>query len=221
MADDFDPDEYVVTTAEVGRMLDVLDQDGQVPAGLLPLIQDGIRAAQGAVVAYLHQPVMPAQYTEHHAWSENGRWMLSQYPVLEVVSATPETDSYTGYESGFYTVVYRAGIDARNDPACEEIRTFVKYGAANWGPLLTKLQGPPWERKGEITSVSTEQQSVRWAAYRVGAGDAKTAGAAGGPPVLDDLAGWKKKSGRRRRPRPIPAGPGSGDVQGSRYLGWP
>jgi hypothetical protein len=109
--------------------------------------------------------------------------------VVEVIAAVPD-------EAGTFTVTYRAGMDAANDPRLAAIRRYVRYYAAH-SQTVQRLGTGPW-----ITNVSVEGQSISYAAD-------PAAGAPGGPPALDSLNTFRRHSVYTRNPQP-PYGIGYG-----------
>lgn len=166
-----DPAGLVVSTEDVAR-----------DAGIaLPLsaenrqrIVDAIREVQADVAGYLNQPITPTVYTEVGLYPYAGGWALLHSPVVEIIAAEP--DAY-----GTYTVTYRAGLDAANDPRLASIRRYVRYHAG----LIPDVQRAG--RGREISSISVEGQSISY--------DGRPrAGEPGGPPSLGGLAAFRRYS---------------------------
>lgn len=189
---------------------------------MLPPLLDGkalgvltraIRSAQSAVQGYLGRPPVPAQYTEHHLepWPEG--WRLKNTPVLDVVSATPETDG-NGHQTGRFTVVYVAGLDSVNDPDLYPIIEYITLSAC-YSPFVQIL----WRQlrsdiATRVTSASTEGQSVTVTdTLQAPGGSARSSAAIvaeqqmpGAPPSITTLDKWRVS---KRRVHQRPTEPGS------------
>ena len=94
----------------------------------LYVVQEASVAAQSDLQAYLGRTVVPVTYTDTRRVPGRRGWRLTEYPVISVTSATPETD-LNGALTGLYTVVYVAGLDGVNDPELEPIRRFIRLHA--------------------------------------------------------------------------------------------
>lgn len=178
----------------------------KIPLPLAPddrdVIRDAILDAQADVVAYLGRPITPTTYVERdrYAWPQG--WDLvsaPDEPLIDVVSAVPQLDTYNA-PTGYFTVTYVAGIDAKHDAALSPIRRFVKAHALRSGDveLLWKRVVQP---AGTIKNVSAEGQSVTYDTPTLGGSNEGTAkgagsGAPGSLPTLASLDRWRL-AGRR------------------------
>jgi hypothetical protein len=136
------------------------------------VIEDSIRDAQADVEAYLGQPVVPTEFVQQHCWPYPGGWMLTVHDdafFIGVVSVAAEYDTDGVTATGYFTVTYTAGLDAKNDPSLRPIRRFIMAAAAN-SEDVTLLWRTATGSKGAIKSVSAEGQSVSFdPAYPLGA----------------------------------------------------
>lgn len=164
------------------------------------LIEDAIRDAQADVEGYLGRPIVPVTVVERGLWPWSSGWSLAEDDVITVVSAVPEAYG-DGQLTGTFTVTYTAGLDARTDPRLEPIRRFVIAHAVN-SPALVEV----WEHqqrdagvRGQVKSVSTEGQSISYAALSQGGGGAAGSGAPGALPSLVSLNPWRRAAVFQRR----------------------
>ncbi|MER5322359.1 hypothetical protein [Streptosporangium roseum] len=185
-----------------------------VRAGLPPeldaahraVIEEAIEDAYGGVAAYLGYSPVPATFTERGLRpNPGGTWQLQHDPVIEVLSATPETDPVNGQPTGLFVVVYRAGLDPHADPVYG--RALMRYvaAAAAASPMVRRLaQNVPGARL--IKTVNVEGQGV---GYEDSGAGAPGSGAAGAPPTLDSLDGWQRRAVSQRPgigPHPMQTG---------------
>lgn len=154
-----------------------------------------IRGAQSDVVSYLGRAIMPTSYTETHRYDLGGQWNLTPLddPIIDVTDVVAETSN--GQPTGFFTITYTAGLNAKDDPALEPIRQYVIAAAMN-RPGFVRM----WKRLTrpvrDIKSVTTEGQSISYDAASLGGGGK---GQPGELPTLDSLFGWKRLGVFQRR----------------------
>lgn len=179
------------------------------------LVIDEILDAQSDVSAYLGRAIVPSIYTEPERYDDGfGRWNLTPLddPVIEVLTVTPEL-RIDGQPSGLFTITYRAGLNAKDDPELRPIRRYVSAAAMN-SPTFLRMWRTTTNAKGEIRSVTTEGQSVSWGPATLGGG---AKGQPGELPSLRSLDRWRL-AGRRvfqRRTIAPPPWPHSGMSQWS------
>ncbi len=151
-------------------------------------ITEALSDAYAEVAAHIEQPPIPATFTQLHAAQDgNGGWLLDQEPVVSVVSATPETDPLTGAPTGLYTVVYTAGLDPDSDPHYRMLLgRYVAWAAADNRMVRRLAQQIPGTRI--TTSANVEGQGATYEQ----AGGAAGSGAAGAPPALESLDGYRR-----------------------------
>lgn len=155
------------------------------------IITDAILDAQSDVGAYLARAILPTVYTETGRYDNGtGGWNISEdnWPLIEVLDATPETRD--GQLTGLYTITYRAGLDAKNDPALYPIIRYVKAAALN-SPEVTRLWKTATKTKGDVKSVTTEGQSITYDKATLGGGGTAGSGAPGSLPTLASLDFWR------------------------------
>lgn len=155
------------------------------------IITDSILDAQSDVTAYLGQQILPAVYTESGRYDRgDGQWNLNDenVPIIEILDVTPETRE--GRPTGLYTITYRAGIDAKNDPLLRPIVRYVTAHALN-SPEVTRLWEITVKPKGRIKSATTEGQSVTYDRATLGGGGNAGSGAPGALPTLASLDRWR------------------------------
>ena len=127
------------------------------------LIEQAIADAQSDLEAYLGRSVTPTTYTESGLWrSYDGRYTLTYWPLIAIVSATAETHPESGQPTGYYTVMYTAGLDARTDPELAPIRRLVMLHAL-YSPMVQALYRrlAPTEAR-RIDSLNVEGQGVTY-----------------------------------------------------------
>lgn len=197
-----DPDPYaglVVTPEELAASI------GGIPTPLSSenraILGEALLDAQTDVEAYLGRPVVPALYTETDRWAYDGvNWnlvMLGDEPLISIETVTAQTDA--SGPTGYFTITYLAGIDARTDPVLRPIRRFVLLHAKH-SPEVTTWWKKVTKAKGEVRSVSAEGQSVSFAAATL-AGSATTGTkpgdlTPGSLPTLASIDRWRV-AGRR------------------------
>jgi hypothetical protein len=173
------------------------------------VLTDALLDAQTDVEGYLGRPVVPSLYTEADRWSYDdvnfNLTMLGDEPLVRIVDVTAQV--YDGVLSGYYTVQYLAGIDARTDPVLRPIRRYILLHALN-SPEVGRLWKQVTKAKGEVRSVSAEGQSVSFAAATL-SGTAATGtkpgdGTPGTLPTLESLDRWRV-AGRRVHQAPTMA----------------
>jgi hypothetical protein len=167
-------------------------------------VEHAIIDAQADVEAYLGQPITPTETTESGLYPANGgsltaatTWLLTYAPVVEVVSATAEGVDPWPY--GTYTVVYRYGLDAANDPRLGPIRRWVTAAVLSSDAVVGayEQQNPTTSRV--VTSLSAEGQSVSYGATSspgATTGGEPGSGVPGSVPTLASLDQWRV-AGRR------------------------
>ncbi|WP_043636804.1 hypothetical protein [Nonomuraea candida] len=154
-------------------------------AGVRAAIDEAIEDAFAEAATYLCRSPVPETFTQRGVVPDGrGGWLLNHEPVIEVLSATPETHPVTGAPTGAFTLVYRAGLDPETDSRYGRVlRRFVTWSAAA-SPIVRRIA----QEKGIrlITSVNVEGQGVTYEPGQAGAGS----GVAGAPPTLADLDEW-------------------------------
>lgn len=197
-----DPDPYavlVVTPEELAKSIGGLPDP--LPEEQRLILADALLDAQTDVEAYLGRPVVPTVYTETDRWSPDGvNWnlvMLGDEPFIETVSVTAQTDM--SGPNGYFTIVYRAGIDARTDPVLRPIRRFVMLHAKH-SPEVVAYWKKVTKATGEVRSESAEGQSVSYAPASM-SGNAQTGVkpgdlTPGSLPTMASLDRWRV-AGRR------------------------
>jgi hypothetical protein len=186
-----DPDDLVVSTAEVARRAGLTLTEANHP-----VLVDAIRDATDDVVGYLGRAIVPTSYTESGLFPIGDEWDLIPLddPVRSVDTVTAET--YTdGTPTGYFTVVYTAGLDARSDPDLRPILRYVRAHAMN-SPEVTRLWQQTSGAKGEVRSVSADGQSISYGPATLGGGGQAGSGAPGALPTLASLDRWRV-AGRR------------------------
>lgn len=194
---------------QLGLTLPISDEDRAILTGSL-------LDAQADVVAYLGRPILPKVITERRTWPwPLGGWKLTQNPVIEILSETELLDD-AGDPTGYWDVVYRAGLDVRGDEALRPIRRLVlalagqsdaavrMWAATGYGSTGGDANGLGPRR---VKSISTEGQALSYEFARPGDGGqvAGTAGAIGGPIRWASIDQWRIR-GRRVFQRSGPHG---------------
>lgn len=169
------------------------------------LLVDALLDAQADVEAYLGQPPVPTLYRQSGVYAYDGEeWGLSVHgdaAVHRIVTVTPEL--VDGVPSGYYTITYTAGLDARSDPALRPVRRYVVAHALN-APDVLRLWQTLTGARGEIRSVSAEGQSISWGPATHGGGGDPGSGRPGALPTLSSLDYWRV-AGRRVHQAPTRA----------------
>lgn len=192
---DLPEDDRLVVSPE--ELADEIEMPLPLDARKRRILTKAILAAQSDVVAYLGRPVMPRQYTETGVWPWGDEWQLTAHgddPVVRIVSTTPETDPVLGALDTF-TVIYLAGINARDNEEYEPIRRFIMAHAANSNSVV-RLWREVVNPAKVIKSSSTSGQSVSYEIPTLGGGGAAGSGAPGALPTLKSLDTWRV-AGRR------------------------
>lgn len=184
-----DPAGLVISTAELARRAGMT-----VTVDNHQTFVDAILDAQADVVGYLHRAIMPADYTETGLFPIEDGWPLTPLddPVHEVTEVIAETVPGGTEPTGYFTVKYRAGLDASSDPELAPIRRYVRVHALNQ-PEVVRLWTETTKTKGAVTSVSAEGQSIGYAPATLGGGGQAGSGAPGALPLLDSLFYWKRQ----------------------------
>lgn len=185
-----DPDALVVSLADLAAASG-LDVDGDA-AALTAACLD----AQSDVEAFLGRVIVPTAFTVTGVppgYAETWSFTAEDDPMLGIHSATAELD-VNDDPTGYYTLVYVAGIDAATDGQYRPIRRYVKAAAVNSPEILRlyRLTGA----RGPIKSASTEGQSVSYEAATHGGGGAAGSYIPGSLPTLGSLDRWRV-AGRR------------------------
>lgn len=180
--------DLVVDPDEIARLL-------RIPLPLAEadhwVIEQAIRYAQVDVESYLGRPITVREFVEHGREERCGGWRLSESPVLEIVSATPEPAP-----SCTWTVTYRAGLDVPNDRRFAPIVRYVREHAM-WGELVQGLQ-----RRLNLAdtrtakSISVTGQSVTYERVHDSSAAKPGSGVPGSLPTLESLDRWRVR-GRR------------------------
>lgn len=177
----------VVTVEEVARRLGLpqpLEESDRW------LIEQAIADAQSDLEAYLGRPVSKGTYTQEHLIKYYSGYQLKYFPVHSITSETAELDS-GGQPTGYWTVVYVAGLDGENDPELEPIRRFVRTHAIYSPTVQALFRRLAPEQARKITNLSVEGQSVTYSdAY---ATDVRAAefGLPGSLPSLKSCDRWR------------------------------
>lgn len=154
------------------------------------LVEQAITDAQADLEAYLGRPVSKTTYTQQGVILYLDGFHLLHFPVLQIVSQTPETD-VDGDPTGRYTVVYEAGLDGENDPELEPIRRFIRTHAmysATIQALYRRLK--PGEAR-RVTSLGVEGQSVTYGDTFATEAQASELGLPGGLPSMKSCDRWR------------------------------
>ncbi|MFG6197760.1 hypothetical protein [Nonomuraea sp. JJY05] len=174
--------------------------DADVRAAIEEAIQDAFDEA----ATYLGRSPVPETFTQRGVVPDGrGGWLLDHEPVIEVLSATPETHPVTGVTTDAFTIVYRAGLDLESDRRYGRVlRRFVTWSASA-SPIVRRIAQDKGIRL--ITSVNVEGQGVTYESGQAAAGS----GVAGAPPTLADLDEWVGHTVYQRpgrAPHPIETG---------------
>lgn len=155
------------------------------------IITNSIRGAQSDVRGYLGRPILPTIVTETGRYDNGlGHWNIDpdNVPLIEVIDVTPETRD--GQPTGRFSITYRYGLDAKNDPDLYPIVRYVTAAALN-SPEFTLMWRTVTKTKGEIKSTTTEGQSVTYDKATLGGGGNAGSGAPGSLPTLASLDAWR------------------------------
>ena len=163
------------------------------------IIEQAIEDAQADVVAYLGRDLTPQQYTEHHLVPHAHGWELENDPLISIVSWTAET-SPEGFETGRYTVVYTAGIDAKNDPELKPILRYIAVSAFYSPDVQTMFRRIAPDRARLVQQVNVEGQSVTYVNTYAAPG-APGSGGPGSLPTLKSLDRWRLRRVYKRASR--------------------
>lgn len=191
----------VVTPEEVGRRLSIkqpMSEDARW------IIEQALVDAQSDLEAYLGVPIVPRAFTQTGVLPQQGGWPLDHGPVVSVTSYTAEIDPIQGGETGRYTVVYTAGLDAANDPDMRPIIRYVRTHAF-YSPEVQAMYrqvAPELARTEE--QVTVEGQSVRYN-RTFATTDAPGSGAPGTLPLMSTCDKWRR-AGRGVYQRPTVPG---------------
>lgn len=183
----------VVTVEEVARRLGLpqpLDEHDRW------LIEQAITDAQTDLEAYLGRPVTAQTYTETGMLPLNGDYQLTYWPVISITSTTAETDPDTSQPTGYYTVVYLAGLDGVTDPELEPIRRFVRTHTLYSDTVQNLFRRLAPEAARKVTSLSVEGQGVTYTDTYAVASDAVGLGLPGALPTFKSCERWRL-AGRR------------------------
>jgi hypothetical protein len=170
------------------------------------IITGAITDAQSDVRTYLGRVIVPTLYTETGRHDNgHGQWNLDpdNVPLLEVLAVTPETSD--GTATGRFTITYRAGLDAKNDPDLSPIVRYVKAAALN-SPEIILMWKAATRARGDVKSVTTDGQSISYDTPSLGGGGAAGSGSPGALPNLASLDYWRV-AGRRVFQRETPYRP--------------
>lgn len=181
------------------RLPQPLDDDAE------ETIRAAILDAQGEVEGYLGRPITPMQFVQRGCVPYPDGWKLTEPKVISVDTVVAETYE-DGTPTGFYTVTYTAGLDARQSMYLP-IRRYIE-GAVLDHDEIARLwqvtQGEDATRRRR--SVSVEGQAVTYD-YLTPGGSVQgkqgqaTASLGTGRPSLSSMDRWKL-AGRRVFQRP-------------------
>lgn len=152
-------------------------------------LREAIADVQAEVEAYLNRPIMPRVVVESGLWpGYNDRFTLREPDVVGIDRVT--ADLRDGFPTGTYTVTYRVGLDARNDPNLAAIKRYVLRRAMVHDSVAALVP----VSKRQVNSVSVEGQSVSFA----------PAGGVEVPaeqriPQISSLERWKRRGVFQRR----------------------
>lgn len=154
------------------------------------LVEQAIVDAQSDLEAYLGRPVSKAEHTQRHLLRYCNGFQLKHFPVYEIVSETEELDG-ASQPTGYWTVVYVAGLDGVADPELEPIRRFIRTHAM-YSPLVQALfrrLRPEQARK--VASLGVEGQSVTYGDTFATEAQASELGLPGGLPSMKSCDRWR------------------------------
>ena len=160
----------------------------------LAMIRNQLLDAQSDVAAYLGRSITPTQYTVHGIYPMGPQWVFDpkDEPVRAIDSVTAEVD-IVGNPTGYYTIVYTAGLDATdlNDDELAPIRRYVVAAAVNSDEFLTVWSSTPAGQARRIKSSTTEGQSVTYENVRLGGGGVAGSNLPGALPSISSLDKWR------------------------------
>lgn len=174
------------------------------------LIGEAIGEATADVEAYLRgRPVTPTVFVESGLLPYPDGWALAEAPLVEVISAVPDTYE-DGSLTGGFTVTYRAGLDAANDPALRPIRQEVIRRVLEHQSVVSLWQSSQGDGSRRVKSSSVEGQSVSYD-YLTPTGEVVSGGGSSAPAAaaekrLKALDRWRRRSVFQRRGEPYPSG---------------
>lgn len=201
-------DDMVVTPEELALRLGLsLPLAGPARDALTEAILD----SQADTEAYLGRVIVPQIITERRLFPP-GNWVLSEQPVLELLSEAEVLDT-DGWPTGWWDVTYRGGLDARTGQRLGPIRRVVIAHAAQsdeaYRLWASEGYGAATDGTGrkQIRSVSAESQSVSYDFAKPGqlsqvsnssrsSGAATDTGSVGGPVRWSSIDLWRVR-GRR------------------------
>lgn len=167
--------------------------------------------AQAEIEDRLGQPILPMVREERACYPHPSGWYLAYQPVLRILTEVEELDLYNA-ATGYWTVTYLAGLDAKNDPELRTIKRFLLQLAAS-KPESEAM----WRAAGagaaagvgaRVKSVSAEGQSVSYD-YQTPVGGGSGSGSAdtiGGALTWANLDQWSlvgKRAYQRAPARPV------------------
>lgn len=168
------------------------------------VLVDAIRDAQADVEGYLGRAVTPRLVAERRCWPAVSSdlaltgWTLREQPVIALVSEVEEFDG--DFQTGYWTVTYWAGLDARTDPELRPIRRLALAQAAtqpNAEALWRSVGSGALVGVGKrVKSLSAEGQAVSYEHLNAVGGSTSNAGTVGGPPTWASIDRWRV-AGRR------------------------
>lgn len=178
----------VVPTGDVAKILGITLPDEDTSW----LIEQALLDAEGAVVAYLHRPIIAVEKTLTNLWpmpytalDDPDCWPEARADFddkIKVLEATAET-------GGTFTVRFLVGLDVANDPELRRIYSYIRDSAVE--SLRNNPDVPLGQRR--VQSVSAEGQSVSYANDTPGG-----AAAPGAPAAIDSLSMWKRRAAYMR-----------------------
>jgi hypothetical protein len=192
-----DPD-LVVSVQDVVKRIPGLTYDN-LTQDQYDVIEAAILDAQADVEAYLGRPIMPVERVETGRWPYADGWDLDPgdepRTSITVLSSAAETDE-NGSATGYFTVTYRVGLNAKTDRDLRPVLRFIAYAAMNTDAVV-QTWAKATKAKGPVKSMGAEGQSVTFDRPNLGVTGTKPGDLApGSAPTLRSLDRWRL-AGRR------------------------